>query len=88
MILMYELCDTSCVKEGLEGDTTALVEVSPANFHVFDYNFKQFIFTISWSLPRSSYVVSHGHLWLVYCGYLQGQIRSLGKLSFDCCFPR
>lgn len=47
MILMYELCDTSCVKEGLEGDTTALVEVSPANFHVFDYNFKQFIFTIS-----------------------------------------
>jgi len=61
---MYMLCDTSCVKEGLEGDTTALVEVSAENFHFFDYYFKQF----SWALPRSSDIVSLGHLWLVYCG--------------------
>lgn len=32
IILTYELCNTSCVKEGLEGDTTALVAVSLANF--------------------------------------------------------
>lgn len=88
IILTYELCDISCVKEELEGDTTALVEVSLANFHVFDYHFKQFIFTISWPLPRSSEIVSLGHLLLVYCGYLLGQIRALGKLSFDCSCPR
>lgn len=47
MVLTNELCDTSCVKEGLEGDITALVEVSLAKFHVFDYYFKQFIFAIN-----------------------------------------
>lgn len=44
---MHEVCDTSCVKEELEADTTVLVEVSLGKFHVFDYNFKLFIFTIS-----------------------------------------
>lgn len=78
IILMYELCDASCVKEGLEGDTAALGEVSVANFRVFGYHFKQFIFTVSWPLPRSSDIVSFGHLWLIYCGYLLGQIRALG----------
>lgn len=44
---MHEVCVTSCIKEELEGDTAVLVEVSLGKFHVFDYNFKQFIFSIS-----------------------------------------
>lgn len=43
---MHGFCDT-CVKKELEGDTSVLVEVSLGKFHVFDYHFKQFIFTIS-----------------------------------------
>lgn len=79
---MHEVCDTSCIKEEFEGDSTVLVEVSLGKFHILDYHF---IFTNSWPLPRSSYVVSFGHLWLVCCRYLLGQIRPLSSL--DCTSP-